>query len=177
MRVADVMTTDVVTVGPDATYGEIVDRLLAHEISGVPVVDDSGRLLGIVTEADLVSREAYGPARRPLGLLLEHLRNRDPACVRKASGATARELMTSVVTTAATTTPTGHHSVDGSADRTARQGTWRDGVDGHRHVAKVRVASLADMRDLLARQRDSITSRLGVNAGGAWCCSSGVRHR
>jgi CBS domain-containing protein len=40
------MTTDVVTVGPDATYGEIVDRVLAHGITGLPVIDDSGRLWG-----------------------------------------------------------------------------------------------------------------------------------
>jgi CBS domain-containing protein len=68
------MTTGVVTVGPDATYGEIVDRLLAHDISGLPVMDDSGRLVGVVTEADLVSREAYGTERRrPLGLLFDYL--------------------------------------------------------------------------------------------------------
>lgn len=102
VHVRDVMTTDVVTVGPDATYLEIVDRLLAHDVSGVPVVDGDRSLLGIVTEADLVSREAYGPERRrPLALLLDYLRDRDPAWVRKASGSTARELMTHIVTTAA----------------------------------------------------------------------------
>src|SRR5690606_11267370 len=102
VRVRDVMTTDVVTVGPDATYGEIADRLLAHDISGVPVIDEAGMLLGIVTEADLVSREAYGPERRrPLGLIVDYLRDRDPAWVRKAAATTARDLMTRVVTTAA----------------------------------------------------------------------------
>lgn len=95
------MTTDVVTVRPEATYGEIVDRLLSHDIGGVPVIDADGILLGVVTEADLVSREAYGPERRrPLGLVADFLRGRDPAWLRKASGTTARELMTSVVTTA-----------------------------------------------------------------------------
>jgi CBS domain-containing protein len=75
VRVGDIMTTDVVIVGPDATCGEIVDRLLAHDISGLPVIDDSGRLLGIVTEADLVGREAYGPGRRrPLALVLDYVR-------------------------------------------------------------------------------------------------------
>jgi CBS domain-containing protein len=101
VHVRDVMTSDVVTVGPEASYTEIVDRLLAHDISSLPVVDADGVLLGIVTEADLVSREAYGPdRRRPLGLLLDYLRDRDPRWVRKASAATARELMTGLVTTA-----------------------------------------------------------------------------
>ena len=96
------MTTNVVTVGPDATCGEVVDRLLAHDISSLPGIDDSGQLLGIVTGADLVSREAHGPERRrPLGLLLDYLQDRDPAWVRKASGAMAREPVTRVVTTAA----------------------------------------------------------------------------
>jgi CBS domain-containing protein len=101
MHVRDVMTDDVVTVGPDASYAEIVDRLLAHDISGVPVTDDDGVLLGIVTEADLVTREAYGPERRrPLGLILDYLRDHDPTWVRKASASTARRLMTHEVTTA-----------------------------------------------------------------------------
>lgn len=101
MHVRDVMTTHVVTVTPDAGFGEIVELLLEHGISGLPVVDVDGTLVGMVTEADLVSREAYGPERRrPLGLVLDYLRDRDPAWVRKASGTTARDLMTRVVTTA-----------------------------------------------------------------------------
>ncbi|HEX6419480.1 MAG TPA: CBS domain-containing protein [Acidimicrobiales bacterium] len=102
VHVRDVMTTDLVTVGPDATYGEIADRLLAHDVSGMPVIDEAGALIGIVTEADLVSREAYGPERRrPLGLIADYLRDRDPAWVRKAAATTAQDLMTRVVTTAA----------------------------------------------------------------------------
>lgn len=102
VHVRDVMTTDLVTVGLEATYGEMVDRLLSHDISGLPVVDADGILLGLVTEGDLVSREAYGPdRRRPLGLVADYLRGRDPGWLRKASGTTAREIMTHVVTTAA----------------------------------------------------------------------------
>ena len=58
VHVRDVMTTDEVTVGPDATYDEAVHRLLARGISGLPVTDTDGTLVGIVTEADLVSRDA-----------------------------------------------------------------------------------------------------------------------
>lgn len=102
MKVRDVMTADVVTVGPTASFAEVVDCLLSHEISGLPVVDNGGRLLGIVTEADLVSKEAYGQRRRrALGLLADYFRGRDPQWVRKSAGLTAHELMTVVPDTAA----------------------------------------------------------------------------
>jgi CBS domain-containing protein len=101
VHVRDVMTRDVFTVGSAATYPEMVDLLLTHDISGLPVVDADGILLGLVTEADLVSREAYGPhRRRPLGLVAGYLRGREPVWLRKASGTTAHEIMTHVVTTA-----------------------------------------------------------------------------
>jgi CBS domain-containing protein len=95
MKVRDVMSSPAVTVGPAATFGEVVDRLLAHDISGLPVVDDGGRLLGMITEADLVSKEAYGyRRRRALGLVAEYLRGHDPQWVRKGAARTARDLMT-----------------------------------------------------------------------------------
>jgi CBS domain-containing protein len=95
MKVRDVMTAPAVTVGPDALFAELVDLLLARDISGLPVVDDAGRLLGVVTEADLVSKEAYGRRRRrALGLMSDYLRGRDPQWVRKGAGRSARELMT-----------------------------------------------------------------------------------
>ncbi|HEX6567587.1 MAG TPA: CBS domain-containing protein, partial [Acidimicrobiales bacterium] len=142
VHVRDVMTTDVVTVGPAATYGEIVDRLLAHDVSGLPVIDPDGTLLGIVTEADLVSREAYGPdRRRPLGLIVDHLRDRDPAWVRKASATTARDLMTHVVTTA---------SPDDEVRVTARNML----ESGHKRLPVVatdgRLIGIVSRRDVLA---------------------------
>ena len=101
MKVAEVMTTPVVTVRPDTGFTEIVDRLLTENISGVPVVDPAGHLLGLVTEADIVSKEAYGyRRRRSLGLVSEYLRGHDPQWVRKASGLTAADLMTAAPATA-----------------------------------------------------------------------------
>ena len=58
MQARDIMTTDVVTVQPQTPVGEIARLLAEKQISGVPVVDDEGRLQGIVTEADLVVRAA-----------------------------------------------------------------------------------------------------------------------
>lgn len=56
-RVRDVMTTHVTSVDPSTTYDEMVDLVLTHQVSGLPVTDGAGRLLGIVTEADLMRRE------------------------------------------------------------------------------------------------------------------------
>lgn len=101
MKVRDVMTTPVVTVRPDATFADVVDQLLANDISGVPVVDADGQLVGMVTEADLVSKEAYGyRRRRALGLVADCLRGRDPQWVRKAAGRTATDVMTAAPATA-----------------------------------------------------------------------------
>jgi CBS domain-containing protein len=96
------MTTEVVSVSPDATYKEVVEQLVRSGVSGVPVVDERGRLLGIVTEADLVSKEAY-PGRRPraLALLADVLSARAHHWVTKAAGWHAADVMTTGVATCA----------------------------------------------------------------------------
>jgi len=52
----DIMTKDVITVRPDTSIEALSSLLVKYEISGVPVVDDSGELYGIVTDNDLISR-------------------------------------------------------------------------------------------------------------------------
>ncbi len=64
MRAGDVMTPDVVAVGPEARVDEIARLMLEHHISAVPVVDAAGRLLGIVSEGDLVRRVETATAGR-----------------------------------------------------------------------------------------------------------------
>ena len=56
MQAADVMATDIVTVGPDATVEEIAYLMVNRHISGLPVADQDGHLLGIITEGDLLRR-------------------------------------------------------------------------------------------------------------------------
>src|SRR5262249_39530036 len=63
MKAADVMVTNVITVGPDATVQEVAGILLTNRISGVPVVG-GGELIGIVSEGDLMRRAAAGTGRR-----------------------------------------------------------------------------------------------------------------
>lgn len=98
-QVRDVMSTDVVTVPADTPYRKIVDVLTERNISAVPVVDDFGRVLGVVSEADLLHKiEFVGqPHERRV-----FERGRRRTARTKAEAAVAAELMT---TPAITTHP------------------------------------------------------------------------
>lgn len=101
MKVREVMRAPVITVGPDDSFHEVVGKLLDNDISGVPVVDGAGNLLGIVTEADLVSNEAYGyRRRRALALIGDYLVGRNPSWVAKSSARRAGDLMSGLTSTA-----------------------------------------------------------------------------
>ena len=54
MNVRDIMRTDVVTAHPDQTVRELTRVLAEHGISGVPVVTDSGEVLGVVSASDVI---------------------------------------------------------------------------------------------------------------------------
>ena len=64
MRAMDVMTTNVITISPITTVQEIAQLLSERNISGVPVVDASNRLIGIVSEGDLLHRVETGTEQR-----------------------------------------------------------------------------------------------------------------
>lgn len=53
----DIMTTEVITVSPDDDVEKVARLLLEHHISGLPVVDGGGKLVGVISEGDLVGRE------------------------------------------------------------------------------------------------------------------------
>lgn len=57
--VQDVMTRDVITVTPRTPYREIVDALVRHRVTAAPVVDEEGRVLGVVSEADLLHKVEF----------------------------------------------------------------------------------------------------------------------
>jgi CBS domain-containing protein len=50
-----IMTPELVTLGPNASIEEAIETLLSKEISGLPVVDESGRLVGVITEFALLA--------------------------------------------------------------------------------------------------------------------------
>jgi len=64
MHAMDVMTTDVITVGRDMAIQDLAKLLAERGISGVPVVDSSGALVGVISEGDLLHRAEIGTAHR-----------------------------------------------------------------------------------------------------------------
>jgi CBS domain-containing protein len=100
MKVADVMTTAVVTVGPDASWKDVAERMLDAGVSGLPVVDPDGYLLGVVTEADLVSRPAFGQRRHRSLMAMVDLLTGEARWAGKATALTAAEMMTTATVTA-----------------------------------------------------------------------------
>jgi CBS domain-containing protein len=96
-RVSDVMTTDVITATEDTSVEELVDLLSTNRVSAVPIVGDDDRVVGIVSQADLLAKvAATGPtgARAP--------RRRRAA---KAAATSARGLMSAPALSIAPDTP------------------------------------------------------------------------
>jgi CBS domain-containing protein len=88
--VRDVMTSHVVAAKRDASFKEMLVRMRDSRISAFPVIDDDGKVIGVVSEADMLNKEAELAADP--GPLAGILRFRDHE---KAAAATAAELMTS----------------------------------------------------------------------------------
>lgn len=96
MQVKDVMTKDPVTVGPDVPLKQVADLLVTHRISGLPVVGAAGELLGVVSEADLVVKEAgQRETRGALGWRWLFPREGDAEAKAKLATRTAGEAMSS----------------------------------------------------------------------------------
>lgn len=109
MRAMDVMTTNVITVDPNTSVQEVARLLSERSISGVPVVDSQNRLVGIVSEGDLLHRVETGTerrVRRRRSWWLDTIGS-DEELARdyvKSHGRTAKEVMTREVISVAETT-------------------------------------------------------------------------
>src|SRR5262245_7020678 len=64
MRAHQIMTPSVITVAPDCTIHEAANTMLRHHVSGLPVVDAAGKLVGIVSEGDFIRRSEIGTQRK-----------------------------------------------------------------------------------------------------------------
>jgi CBS domain-containing protein len=110
-KVEDVMTEDVISVGADTTYKEIVEMLARHRVSALPVVGPGAHVLGVVSEADLLHK-------MELPRLAEHShlwQRKDRREAReKATGDTAAVLMSTPAVTVTVGTPVGvaAHAMD-----------------------------------------------------------------
>lgn len=162
MIARDVMTTDVVTVGLETSVREIAQRLLERRISAVPVTDAEGRMVGIVSEGDLVRRSEIGTEARPAWWLMllaspENLAER----YRKAHGRRAADVMTREVVTVDENTPVNEIARQLEERRIKRVPVVRDGrpvgivsrADLVRGLAAVPVVPDVPAEDATIRER------------------------
>ena len=129
MRAQDVMTSPPITVAPETPVVEIAALLVDRGISAVPVVDASGRAVGIVSEGDLLRRSEIGTERQRsqwLELLLD--RGAQAADFSKAHGLLARDVMTRDVISVSPDTDVGEIARILEQRRIKRVPVVRDGV-------------------------------------------------
>jgi len=151
--VADVMSTNVISARPQDSFAHLTTLLRGAAIRAVPVVDDDGTLLGVVSEADLMAAVArpdgYEARRwwRP-----RHIRHQAPES--KAGATTAAELMTTDVETV---TPAAR--VSAAARTMLRQHlSWMPVCDEDRRV--VGVLGRSDVLTVFARDDASIRAEI-----------------
>lgn len=102
MKVADIMTREVVSVRPDMRVGQIARVFRENQLSGLPVVTDRGDLVGVITELDMVKRHARPqlPAFLPLlGAYIPLGTKEYKESLRRITGVTAADIMTTPVNT------------------------------------------------------------------------------
>lgn len=108
MKASDVMVSEVITVGPNTTVQEIANILLSSRISAVPVLDDLGAVIGIVSEGDLIHRVEAGTERH-YSWWLSFLSDKDALAhdFLKSHAVRAADVMTKRVITATPDLPLG----------------------------------------------------------------------
>ncbi|KUO65389.1 MAG: hypothetical protein APF80_06410 [Alphaproteobacteria bacterium BRH_c36] len=106
MHASDIMTTKVISVGGDASVTDVANLLLKHGISAVPVVDKTGRLLGVVSEGDLMRRlQGDTDARGSWWLGIFSAPPNNISEFLKVEGRNASDVMTKDVVTIGSDTP------------------------------------------------------------------------
>lgn len=106
MNASDIMTQRTITIGPDSSVMQAIQLMLEQRISGLPVVDDTGALVGILTEGDLLRRVELGTQkRRPRWIEFLIGPGRLASEYVSASGRKVNEVMSAPVYTIAEDTP------------------------------------------------------------------------
>ena len=146
--VQEIMTTRVIWVSKDATFREMAVALREHRVSAFPVVDDDHKVIGVVSEADMLAKEALGDEP---GVLAGILHRRDQA---KARGVTAGDLMTAAVV-AVRPEDTVEHAARLMYDRRVKRLPVTD-ADGH----LVGIISRADVLSVFDRTDEAIRKEI-----------------
>jgi len=109
LQARDIMTTEVLTVSPETSISELSKILENRKIGGLPVVDKGGRLLGVITQSDLVERARDLELPPAINILDFHFYLQIPSHllqrVEKMLGTTVGDCMTSNPVTVAPDTP------------------------------------------------------------------------
>lgn len=77
MKVAELMRTDVTTIAPDASIADLVQTLADARVSGVPVVEPGGRVVGVVSSTDVLQAAAEQSDLRARARMFDHMMVRD----------------------------------------------------------------------------------------------------
>ena len=144
--VQEIMTTRVIWVKKDATFREMAVALREHRVSAFPVVDDDHKVIGVVSEADMLTKEALDDEP---GVLAGILHRKDQA---KARGVTAGDLMTATVV-AVRPDDTVEHAARLMYDRRVKRLPVTD-ADGHLAgiISRADVLSVFDRTDEAIRK-------------------------
>jgi CBS domain-containing protein len=109
LHARNIMTTDVLTVSPETSISELSKLLENRKIGGVPVVDKTGRLVGVITQSDLVERARDLELPPAINILDFHIYLQIPSHlfhkVEKMLGTTVGDCMTENPVTVAPDTP------------------------------------------------------------------------
>jgi len=147
----DVMSHPVVSVHPETSIVEVVRTLIRERVSGVPVVDRLGRLVGVVTEGDILIKEA-GPGGLPM---LAYMGRSSEAerVLQRTSGTTAGDVMVTQVVTASQDT-----SLREIAGLMARHGINRVPIVRNGHV--LGIVTRADVLKAFATSDQSLRAEV-----------------
>ena len=151
VAVSDIMTTAVIAVTTDTPFRQIVGTLARNNVGAVPVIDDHDRVVGVVSQSDLMAKVAAGGERHP------HLAGRRPdrrALLTKSRGDAAGELMTQPAITVAPNT-----SVIEAARTCARARIHHLPVVDHRGVL-VGIIGRSDLLSLFLREDPELQAHL-----------------
>jgi CBS domain-containing protein len=172
MRVEDVMTRDVATARADMSLKEAAREMTERGISGMPVIDDDGQVIGVISEADLLGKERHAPEHN--GSALRRLRRRSETDEERRFDA---RLVGAAMTTPAITVAA-YCPVTGAAERMLERGINRlPVIRRNRLIGIVTRADLvrafarsdheleADVREMVELQKELAGDRSPIEVG------------
>ena len=165
MKAADIMTRKVKTVAPDTLVQNVAELMIEHRISGVPVVDGARRVVGILSEGDLMRRSEIETERRHSWWLelLSDPTSRAEEFV-KSRGRRVADVMTRSVISVTPRT-----ELREIADTMEKWGIKRVPV-----VSGGKLVGIVSRHDLLRALRSAKPKGAGKPRGGGACCVSAV---